>query len=88
MAGVLKIGGKTVATHDESTDVVSLASDVDLSNVDISNNDFSNHTNLSTPKLLSKLSLPDSLLGDPLEEPLGNLRTFLRFEYGLHKSSE
>lgn len=42
MAGVFKIGGKTVATHDESTDVVSLASDVDLSNVDISNNDFSN----------------------------------------------
>jgi len=42
MSGVFKIGGKTVATHDESTDVVSLASDVDLSNVDISNNDFSN----------------------------------------------
>jgi hypothetical protein len=30
MAGVFKLGGKTVATHDESTDVVSLASDVVL----------------------------------------------------------
>ena len=42
MSGVFKLGGKTVATHDESTDVVSLASDVDISNLDISNNDFSN----------------------------------------------
>jgi len=40
MSGVFKIGGKTVATHDESTDVVSLASDVDLSNVDMSNMTF------------------------------------------------
>ena len=42
MSGVFKLGGKTVATHDESTDVVSLASDVDISNLNISNNDFSN----------------------------------------------
>ncbi len=42
MAGTIKVGGKTIATHDESTDVVSLASDVDISNLNISNNDFSN----------------------------------------------
>ena len=40
MAGTIKVGGKTIATHDESTDVVSLASDVDISDVDMSNTTF------------------------------------------------
>lgn len=48
MAGVFKLGGKTVATHDESTDVVSLASDVDLSSIVLTNQEIRNANIIDT----------------------------------------
>ena len=48
MAGVFKIGGKTVATHDESTDVVSLASDLDLSSIVLTNQEIHNANIVNT----------------------------------------